>query len=528
MQHPPRDRWATRTAFILAAIGSAVGLGNIWRFPHVAFGAGGGAFLIPYFIALLTAGIPLLMLEYGLGHRMQAASPAAMARVSRKFEFSGWWAAAGGLLITFYYTIIMAWVCFYIVELLGSLGGDSLPWQKGQAESYLFSSVITGDENIRHEAGLFSPINWKAIIFNGLVWGFIYFAIRKGVHSVGKVVWVTVLLPYVLLFVLFFTSINLDGASAGMSYYLSPDWSKMDSPGEILKVASAAYGQIFFSLSIGFGIMMAYASFLPKKSDIANNAIITAFANSGTEFFAGFITFSVLGFLALNKGLFVGDVVGESSFALALISYPTAIENIQIGTDGQILFGLAFFGSLLLLGVDSAFSLTEAMVAGIHDKFSVSRKTVTVSLCVLGWLVGIIFCTPTGLVLLDSVDHYLSNYGLLLIGLIPCLAIGWIYGTKRLRTHINRVSEKRITPFWDFCIRYFTPIVLIFLLGYQAFTDLSFLWDEQAKPYSGYSLWVQLVGIGVLVAAFTLALFLTKKKPEKEGYQTIPEFEYEP
>ena len=526
MPSPSRDRWATRGAFVLAAVGSAVGLGNIWRYPHVAYNAGGGAFLIPYFIALLTAGIPLLMLEFGLGHRMQSAAPASFARIHRKLEFAGWWATIGGLFITFYYTVIMAWICFYVVDLTGGLFTGAMPWKEGMAGAYLDSRVLTGNAQTTAEAWSFWPLNFLAILFNGLVWIAIYYSIRNGVHSVGKVVWFSVLFPYVLLLILFFTVIRLDGASAGLSYYLSPDWSKFTDPETgnisfhaIAKVASAAYGQIFFSLSIGFGIMIAYASFLPKKADLINNARITAYANSATEFFAGFITFAVLGFLAVTHGKFVGDVVGTSSFTLALVSYPTAIETMtDWGVTGQCLFGITFFVCLLILGVDSAFTLLDALVAGICDKFSVSRKRVTAIFCLVGWLVGICFCTPTGIVLLDAADHFLADYGLLMVGLAQCIAVGWLMNPASLRSHMNSVSEVRTTMFWDFCVKYFTPVVLVFLLAFQLYSDI-----VEGNRSSA----VNILGFCILFTAFAAAIVLSKVRPQKLGYLDAPEVEHE-
>lgn len=534
MTTPTRDRWGSRAAFVLAAVGSAVGLGNIWRYPKAAFEGGGGAFLIPYFIALLTAGIPLLMLEFGLGHRMQGAAPTSMARINKRSEFIGWWAALGGLFITFYYTILMAWVCFYLWELGGTLfsGASALPWADDPL-TFLLHDVVTGDHGTSQSELSFSRMNWGALGFNAVVWAFIYYAIRNGVHSVGKVVWVTVLLPYALLMVLFAVAITREGAPMGLSYYLTPDFTKFTEPatGElslrsISNIASKAYGQIFFSLSIGFGIMMAYASFLPKKSDIANNATITAFSNSGTEFFAGFITFSMLGFLALNAGVFVEDQ-RTGGMLLALVSYPSAISELPLGVTGQALIGIAFFGSLLFLGVDSAFSLVEAMVAGVSDKFGVSRKAITMVFCCVGWVVGVIFCTPGGLALLDVVDHYLADYGLLLVGLLQCIMVGWVYGARNLRDHINRVSEKKISPFFDICVKYITPPILVVILYLQAERDFAFLWDPAATPYEGYSMVSQCIGIGVLLSAVVFGILLATRKPASASYHERPEFTYE-
>lgn len=526
-----RDRWASRSAFILAAVGSAVGLGNIWRYPHVAYSGGGGAFLLPYFLALFTAGIPLLMLEFGLGHRMQGAAPMAMGRVKRSFEFTGWWAAFGGLFITLFYCALMGWVCYYIWELFEVVltGADALPWEAAGAPGYLLSEVITGTPGYEQAEGDFSRMNWWAVMFSALVWGFVFFAIRNGVHSVGKVVWVTVLLPYLLLFVLFFTAIGLEGASSGLNYYLSPDWSKYaDETGSFsfaktAQITSLAYGQIFFSLSIGFGIMMAYASFLPKRADVANNAVITGFVNSGTEFFGGIITFCVLGFLAGSVGRFTGDVVGSSSIGIAFFSYPTAISQITDSATTNALIGLSFFGCLLFLGVDSAFSLVEAAVAGICDKFGLNRRTTAAAFCTGGWLIGLVYCTPGGLALLDSADYYLTNYGLLTLGAMQCIVVGWVYGPKRLRRHIDAVSEWKLVPVWDLCIKYLTPGILIFILFSNLSRDLPSLWDPNVKPYSGYGLATQLFGMSMVVMAAVLAVILSRRAPARLDYYDRPE-----
>ncbi|MCK6439183.1 MAG: hypothetical protein L6Q71_03160, partial [Planctomycetes bacterium] len=379
--------------------------------------------------------------------------------------------------------------------------------------------------NTKHAENVFAPLNWGALLLNGLMWLAIYVTLRKGAESIGKIIIPTITIPLVLLFILFFTAINLDGSSAGLSYYLSPDWSKMDSWQEVIKVAQGAYGQIFFSLSIGFGTMVAYASFLPKKADINNSAMIAGLTNSGVEFFGGFITFSVLGFLALNNGVFVSDAV-EGGFGLALVSYPTTISQLPFDVTGQALIGLAFFGSLFLLGYTSAFSLVEPMVIGIVDKFGLSRVAVLRIFCLFGWVVGIIFCTPGGFTLLDTVDHYLNSYGLLGVGLMQCILVGWVYGPKKLRDHLNHVSERRATWFWDFCIKFFTPTVLILLLSLNAIDDLRFLWSDEGQLYSNYTGQTQLIGVGAFALTIVAAVFFAQRKTNKQGYHDIPEFDY--
>jgi len=288
----PRERWGRRSSFILAALGSAVGLGNLWRFPTIAAQNGGGAFLIPYFVALFTAGIPLLIVEFGLGHMFQRSAPMACKRANKRFEWVGWWSLACGAVITFYYCVIMSWSWNYLVNSL------TVAWRpEGKPEDY---PVTFFDKEFLHvtdtggDPGNLIGIVLPILVGLAVTWIAVYWIISKGVTRVGKVVLVTVPLPCLLLVVLFIRAITLPGATTGMDVYLVPNFAKILDA----KVWLAAYGQIFFSLSIGFGALIAYASFLPRKSDICNNAFITSLGNCGTSFFAGMVVFSIIGFLA--------------------------------------------------------------------------------------------------------------------------------------------------------------------------------------------------------------------------------------
>jgi len=240
-----RERWSSRPAFIMAAVGSAVGLGNLWRFPYVAQQNGGGAFLIPYMIALLTAGIPLMMLEYGLGQKMQAGAPRAFARLKRGFAWVGWWGLAVGTLIVLYYAAVMAWCLMYTLHAVTVQWGSD---PKG-IEEFFTRGVLEKSWSAEELGGLV----WPLVGALALVWVAIYLIIRKGVRSVGKVVMVTVPVPIILLIVLIINSLTLEGAAAGIEYYLTPRFAELANP----KVWLAAYGQGFFSLSLGVGLLFA-------------------------------------------------------------------------------------------------------------------------------------------------------------------------------------------------------------------------------------------------------------------------------
>ncbi len=483
-----RDRWASRPAFIMAAVGSAIGLGNLWRFPMVAYANGGGAFLIPYIVALITAGVPLMILEYALGQYFQKSSPGSLREVRPGFEMIGWWALGVGAMISFYYAVIMAWCWDYLVF------SFTQPWQGGPEVAAAFFNHV-----LRRSAGPseLGGISWPVLAGLAVTWGCIYWVIKKGVLRVGKVVMITVPLPALLMVFILIRGLTLPGSVEGLRYYLTPDFSALLSG----KTWLQAYAQVFFSLSLGFGILTAYASYMPKRSDVSNNAFITSFANAGFSFFAGFAVFSVLGYLAQAQGVPVGDVI-EGGPSLAFVVYPTAISLMPAAP----LIAVAFFITLLTLGIDSAFSIVEGVVAGIRDKWHVSQSATAAGFCFFGFLVGLIFTTGAGLYWLDIVDHWMNNYGLVAVGLLECIAIGWFYGTAKLKKYINEVSDFRIGWWWDIFIKWVTPLAL----GWALVTNAV---EEVRVAYEGYPSWALLVGGWGVVAVIILVAWVLSTLP---------------
>jgi NSS family neurotransmitter:Na+ symporter len=300
--------------------------------------------------------------------------------------------------------------------------------------------------------------------------------------------------------------VTLPGAVEGLKWYLTPDFSAILSG----KTWLQAYAQVFFSLSLGFGILTAYASYLPKRSDISNNAFITSFADAGFAYFAGFSVFSVLGYLAQAQGVPIADVV-EGGPGLAFVVYPTAISLMPAAP----LIAAAFFLTLLTLGIDSAFSIVEGVVAGIRDKWNVSQNATAAGFCTFGFLVGILFTTGAGLYWLDIVDHWMNNYGLVVIGFLECIAVGWFYGTKKLKDYINEVSDFKIGWWWDLFIKWITPLAL----GWAIVANVV---EEIKVPYEGYPTWALVAGgWGVVALIIVVAAIMTaipgKRAPREEG-----------
>jgi NSS family neurotransmitter:Na+ symporter len=482
-----RDRWFSRASFVTAAIGSAVGLGNVWRFPFVAYKYGGGAFLIPYFVALLTAGIPLMILEYGLGQMMQCGAPEALRKIKKRWEWVGWWALGVGSMIVFYYAVVMAWCWNYLYY------SFTVAWKK-DAEAFFFNQVLHRSGGPGELGGLV----WPVVIALALTWVVIYLCIFKGVKLVGKVVMVTVPLPVILLAVLLIRGITLDGAFEGLRFYLTPNFLVLTD----YRVWLAAYGQIFFSLSLGFGIMIAYASYEAQTADITNNAFITSLANCGTSYFAGFAVFSTLGYLGFALKKPVADVVASGP-GLAFITYPLAISLLPKAVE---IFGVIFFIVLLTLGIDSAFSIVEAVVTGIRDKWDVPRKKIVFWFCVVAFLAGLLFCTRAGLYWLDIMDEWMTRFGLACVGLMECIIIGWFFDTRRFKDYINSVSEIKIGLWWDIFIKVVTPAILGISIG------MSIL-ERFKNPYGGYDQWALIAGgWAVAIAVIIIGIILMKIK----------------
>jgi NSS family neurotransmitter:Na+ symporter len=492
-----REQWKSQLGFLLAAVGSAIGLGNIWRFSYMAYSHGGGAFLIPYLTALLTAGIPLLILEFGVGHERIGSAPLAFAKVKKEWEWLGWWAVIFVMFgIELYYTAVISWcVNFFVLSF-------DLGWGK-DTNAFFFNEFLSLSGGPLELGGVRTPILIGLSVVWIVNWIINYRGIQKGVELANRIF---MPLLFILTAVLVFWSLSLEGAIEGIKAYLTPDFSKLTSP----KVWIDAYSQIFFTLSLGFGIMVTYASYLPEETNITKNAVLTGIINSGYSLFAGFAVFSVLGFMAVSQGKPVSEVVSQS-IGLAFVAYPKAVSMMPGGN----IFGAIFFFCLFVAGLSSSISILEAFTSALVDKFGAKReKTVTIC-CVIGFLGSIVFTTKGGLFWLDIVDHFLTHYGLVVVGVIECVLVGWLFNLKILQDHINRVSSIKLGAGWSFLIRFFIPAVLGIILAGDIYNELQ-------KPYEGYS-WSAIIGIGVAWICLSLtAAFILATRPWKTAHRETP------
>ena len=441
---PGEAQWGSRWGFILAAVGSAIGLGNVWRFPNIAYEYGGGAFLIPYIIAMFVTGIPLLILEMGIGKTLRTSAPFALMRLDKRYGWVGWMMLLFGFIVMAYYTVIIAWSLYY--------AGSSLDVAWGADPSTFFYDRTVG---VTEGPGTMGSLNLGVAFWLLATWACVYLIIIKGIERVEKVVLITVPLPVVLLFVLAFRSLTLEGASVGLEYFLTPNMDALADP----NVWLAAFAQIFFTLSLATGVMIAYSSRLPETSDVTNNAHLVSYMDVGFSFFAGVVVFATLGYMAVTTGVDVRDVA-QPGPGLAFIAYPTAIS--MMGTWGA-LFGVLFFVMLFTLGIDSAFATIEAITLAFKDA-GYGYARVALMVCVSSVFLALLFATGGGYHWIWIVDHFVNEIGLVTIGVLECFIVGHLYTTQRFIDAVNETSEVRISPWWLYSVRYVTPAVLSLIL----------------------------------------------------------------
>ena len=482
MASSSRARWTSNMAFIFAAVGSAVGLGNVWRFPYLAFKFGGGAFLLPYLIALFVFGVPLLILELSLGQMFQQGAIGAFRKTHPRLASIGFLGIFAATVIVIYYAIVMAWALFYLFQSFAS----DLPWSEAP-KAYFFGEVL----DLSNSISTMGNVNWWLMGCLFAVWSMIYWCIRNGVKSVSKVVMITVPLPILLLVVLLIRGLTLDGASEGLYYYLKPDFAALLDP----EVWIAAASQIFFSLSVAMGIMIAYGSFNKKSTNILRDGIVIALCNSAVSILSGFVVFSIIGHMAVSTGQSIPDVVASGP-GLAFVVFPEALSLMPWAG----FFAVLFFLCLLTLGIDSAFSLVEALGAVITDAYPhLKQRHVAMSICIACAFLGLVFATDAGLYYLDVVDHFISNILLIAVGLFEVLAIGWVLGADEIRSFINKRSARKIGTIWVPIVRYVLPAILTSLLAIQVRKELT-------ANYENYPDWAINMGWFVVIAPLTVAL----------------------
>ncbi|WP_231559404.1 sodium-dependent transporter [Kocuria sp. ZOR0020] len=482
-----REVFSNRSVFILAAMGSAVGLGNIWRFPYVAYENGGGAFMVPYLIALLSAGLPLLMLDYAVGHRYRASAPLSYRRLHPKAEFLGWWQLCICFVIAAYYAVIIAWAGSYTIFSVTQAWGDD-------PEVFFMGQYL----QVADEVGPALDFVPQVLIGLAIVWLALLVVMALGVQKgIGRFNVIFIPLLLVMFAAMVIMALTLDGAAAGLDALFTPDWSALGNSA----VWMAAYGQIFFSLSVGFGIMVTYASYLKRRSDLTSTALVVGFANSSFEILAGIGVFAALGFMATASGVGVSEVV-SGGIGLAFIAFPTIVSQAPFGG----LLGVLFFGALTFAGFTSLISIVEVIIAGVQDKLGLNRIAGTVAVIVpLAAASLLLFPTTTGLNLLDITDAFVNNFGIVAASLVAVILLSsGLSALPGLRDHLNAVSAFKVGRTWMI----FIGGVAVVVLGYTIIGQLTTVLTEGYGDFPGW--YVATFGWGMAISLVVISLILAR------------------
>jgi NSS family neurotransmitter:Na+ symporter len=479
-----REQWGSRVGFILAAVGSAIGLGNIWRFPYMAYENGGGAFFIPYLFAMLTAGIPFMILEFSMGQKYRGSAPRTLAKINSKFEWLGWFQVGVAATIAVYYVAVIGWAISYFgMSFTQSWGTDT--------NAFFFGEYLQLGDNSPTSLG---SIQWKIAGAMLIAWAITYTAVARGVKAgIERAAKIMMPVLFIMVLLLIARMAFLPGALNGVNYLFEPDFSKIWD----VKVWAAAYGQIFFTLSIGFAIMLAYSSYLPEKSDITNNAFMTVLINCGFSILAGIMIFSVLGYMAEEQGKPLTEVV-SAGVGLAFVTLPAAINLLP----APYILGPLFFFALVIAGLSSHISIMEAVTSAVIDKLKWTRKKAANVICGSGLVISMAFATNGGLLLLDLVDHFANNIGIVTGCLIEILLMTWLLKIADVREYVNKISDFNIGIWFDVCLRFITPVILAIIVATKFQTLLSDGYGGYAQfdlMLLGWGLMALLVAVGVVV-----------------------------
>ncbi len=487
MQH---FRQSKRT-FILAAVWSAAWLGNLWRFPFQVYDNWGAVFLVVYFILLVIIGLWLLFGEVAYGQRAQRPAPQAFWQ---KNKWLSWiwraWALTCLAIVT-YYSSVIAWALDYLWYSWVGLVQGTLPWAEN-ATGFFYESIL----QLSEAPDVVGKFSMPVLIWIIVTWVLIYLFTRKSATSVGKVVWITATLPFLFLLLLMIRAVTLPGAWLWFEFLTSVDWSRIWDT----SVWLAAAGQIFFSLSIWFWMMLTYGAMKQEKSELMWSTFIVLIWDTLTSLLSAVLVFWTLWFMAASQGVGVTEV-SSGWPGLAFVTVPEAIAQLPFAAP---LFAVMFFATLFFLAIDSAMAMVESVVNPLRRYFTSWKiEHITLVICVVLWLVSLIFARQNGLYLLDVVDNYINKLAVIIIAIAEVFVFAWWW--KELTTYMKERSDSWINSLLG--SKYFLAVwvlTAVFLI-YTLVTNIQggiLVYDEYSTSFLRNGLWVV---IAIFIAAGVLS-----------------------
>uniref|UniRef100_A0A3P9LHG2 Transporter n=1 Tax=Oryzias latipes TaxID=8090 RepID=A0A3P9LHG2_ORYLA len=502
-QNGVQETWGKKIDFLLSVIGFAVDLANVWRFPYLCYKNGGGAFLIPYILFLVIAGMPLFYMELALGQYNREGA-ATVWKICPVFKGVGYAVIVIALYVGFYYNVIIAWSLYYLYSSMTA----ELPWLKcGNSwnsinctdPQHINASFF--DKNTSYANNKFTPAS------EYYERGVLHLHESKGIEDLGLPRLELTLCLVVVVFILYFSL-----------------WKGVKSSG---KVWIDAATQIFYSLGAGFGVLIAFSSYNKFDNNCYRDAILTSAVNCITSFVSGFAIFSVLGYMAQKYNMDIKAVATDGP-GLVFIIYPEAISTLP----GSTFWAIVFFIMLLTLGIDSSMGGMEAVITGLSDDFKFlkrNRKLFTFATAFGTFLMALICVTNGGIYVLTLLDKYAAGTSILFAVLIEAIGVSWFYGVDRFSEDIEQMMGFKPGLYWRLCWKFVSPVFLLFVVIASTVTSSGLKYGDYEFPNGA-----NLLGWGVAMSSMLFVPFYAIYKffsvrgtfTERIAYCITPEHEY--
>lgn len=506
-----RGNWGSRWEFLLSCVGLSVGIGNVWRFPYLAYQNGGGAFLIPYLIMLALAGRPMYFLELAFG-QFAGQGPLTIWACAPICKGVGAAMVCVSMVVAVYYNVIMAYTLYYTASTFQA----QVPWQrcdplwandtpcfvrsqntslinlnetKPSSQVYWERYVLELSDGLEDLGG----VKWDLALCLLLSWIIVVACLVKGIKTSGKVVYFAATFPYVILITLMITGLCQPGAINGVLYFITPSFTKLLD----IKVWQAAAGQMFFSLSLSMGGLIMYSSYNKFSNNVFRDAMIVSVLDTFTSIISGMVIFSVLGAMAHDLGNVDVKDVAQGGPGLAFVAYPEALTRLPVPQ----LWSVLFFLMLFILGLDSEFAILETFVTSVCDQAPFLRRhkwAFTVVMGIVCFLLGLPMVTRGGQYIFEIVDRFGGSTTLTFIGLVEVISLIYIYGYSKFSDDVFFMLNRRLGWYWKITWTVTSPVVLLVIFIFSMI--------DQGEPvkYGKYEYPPWAIGIGWTITLFVM------------------------
>lgn len=506
-----RGNWGSKWEFLLSCVGLSVGIGNVWRFPYLAYQNGGGAFLIPYLIMLALAGRPMYFLELAFG-QFAGQGPLTIWACSPICKGVGAAMVCVSMVVAVYYNVIMAYTIYYTASTFQA----QVPWQrcdplwanntpcfvrsqntslinlnetKPSSQVYWERYVLDISDGLDDLGG----VKWDLALCLLLSWIIVVACLVKGIKTSGKVVYFAATFPYVILITLMITGLCQPGAINGVLYFITPSFERLRD----IKVWQAAAGQMFFSLGLSMGGLIMYSSYNKFSNNVFRDAMIVSVLDTFTSIISGMVIFSVLGAMAHDLGNVDVKDVAQGGPGLAFVAYPEALTRLPVPQ----LWSVLFFLMLFILGLDSEFAILETFVTSVCDQAPFLRRhkwAFTIVMGIVCFLLGLPMVTRGGQYIFEIVDRFGGSTTLTFIGLVEVISLIYIYGYSKFSDDVYFMLNRRLGWYWKVTWTVTSPLVLLVIFIFSMV--------DQGEPvkYGNYEYPPWAIGIGWTITLFVM------------------------